>query len=163
MDKDTVSFDSDANVESVEPDPTVELIPGTHDPVRLFQVSRELDRLRDDCRWLLRRAPDLMVSPALEEVTERLVRLHGRLLELLDEQRQASLQADVSSVQAKTMVGVMVAAGQLAAWVDGVLLAPAFLNNQHAQEFNHTMLKRMRGDKDTELETPSASTIGTYL
>lgn len=136
---------------------------GTEHPVRLFQLSRQIDRLRDDARWLLRHAPDAG-SEALVQAQERLAALFETLGELLDEDHRTRLSAELGTAAAGSLGALMIGAGQLAAWVDGVLLAPAFTASQRAQQLNVSVLESMAEDKTKgEGSERRSGATGQYL
>jgi len=138
---------------------------GVTDAMRLFQVSRQLDRLRDDCRWLLRRAPGEALE-ALEAAQRRMELLWSALEGLLDDRRLDELRADVGAAGADSMASMVLLTGQVAAWVDGVLLAPAFVANEQVRAYNTILLEqaqRARSMPERDERTPGETASSAYL
>lgn len=126
--KDSTSKDSKGSTRK-EADRARRSTSDSFDLARLFQVSRQIDRLRDDCRWLLRHSPDL--EPAvLDQAIARYRRLTRALRGMLSDESIRLLRSDLTGASPTSLAELLFAAGQLAAWTDGLLLGPTFVSSQ---------------------------------
>ena len=138
-------------------------VPGTDDQLRLFQVSRQLDQLRDDCRWLLSKDLADSGAPVAADCAARLGRLRASLEGLVDGEHLAQLSADVGATPEGPLAVLAVAVAQLAAWVDGLLLAPAYLASEQARAFNAEMMQLAAGRARTGDEPPAQRQDAAYI